>query len=143
LTVQVRYSEDSDRMLRTFICEDNKGQFKKGMLQEYLDRAVIEYVVAHKGHSTHTQFIKENETKELKERIAKWLIGEPYKYDPSLQTVLESHLKEAIRVIDGVRDERSVKSRIDALLAIGVKRISHTRPRQYSFEPEIWQEQGI
>jgi hypothetical protein len=143
LTVLYKVSEGADKILRAFICEQEKGQFKKGMLMEYLERAVLEYVAGHKGHSTHTQFIKENESKELKERVGKWLIGEPYRYDPSLQTVLESHLKEAIRTIEGIRDDRTVKNRIDTLLTIGVKRVSHTKPRQYSFEAEIWQEQGI
>jgi hypothetical protein len=139
LTTHYLLPETTDKLLRAFICEKEKGQFKKGMLMEYVNRAVLHYIVNEKGHSTHTHFVKVDATKQLKERVEKWLIQKGY--DPSLKTVSDSHLKEAIRTIEGVRDSRTVKNRIEALLTCGVKRVvNFDKPTQYDFEAELWQE---
>lgn len=79
-----------------------------------------------KGGHTHTHtntFSKEGKTKELKEQVEDWLVANK-RYDVSLNTVSEIHLKEAIRAIEKVTDRRSVKDRIESLLACGVKRFT-------------------
>jgi hypothetical protein len=140
LTIQLRLPERTYDMLKLFICESEKCQFKKGMIMEYVNRAVLEMISSGKGHSTHTQFVKHDETRQLKERIIKWLFGEPYRYT-DLKKVNEFHVKQAIRTIEGVRDSRTVKNRIEALLTCGVRKIvNYDKPPQYDFEPEIWQE---
>jgi hypothetical protein len=145
LTARYRVPEGTDELLRRFISNEENGVFKKGMIMEYVNRAILHYISCEKGHSTRAQhFIKENETMLLKERVSKWLMGEPYKYT-GLQNVSEKHLKEAVRVVEGVRDRRAVKDRIDSLLVCGVKKVvndkSYYKTNQYDFQPEIWQEE--
>lgn len=142
MTTHYLLPEDTDKLLRSFICEEEKGQFKKGMLMEYLNRAVLHYIATQKGHSTHSQSIKENETRQLKEGLSKWLFTK-YNYS-SLQKISEKHLKEGIRAIEGIRDSRSVNNRIESLLVCGIKKVvefsDEVKLIRYEFEPEIWQE---
>lgn len=99
-----------------------KGQYSKGMIMDFVDKAVLNMLAIERGEAdfrnggnTHTHF--PSKALELRNRIIEWLKTN-YKYeDLEAVTIAKPMLVNAIIATEGCTDRRTVTSRIDLLIS--------------------------
>jgi hypothetical protein len=128
--LKVWVSRSCLKNIRTLI-QAKYPKYIKGLLSLEVENAINRYTSAERKGlpdvSTHTQITKsgrqfitvkqENSHQralELNKRVANWLMAKPYEY-ASLKNVLDKHLKEAIMVVEDVKDKRTLDNRIRLL----------------------------
>jgi hypothetical protein len=151
LTVLHALPDDVDKEWRTFISETHKGQFRKGLLMEELVNAIKCYMATKKSnkytttqYTTSTQRITKQEAIEVKNKIIEWMLtpgSNPNRPNTALfvgqgdpRFIVERHLKEAIKIVTGKVDKRTVGNWIRRLEVFEC--IKWEGPHRYEFLTE-------
>ena len=114
-SVTLKISRRTYKLIKLFISEREKGIFKKGMIREVVENAVLRHITQ---HDTHAHFHKDSskmKALDLKQKIIDHLISK-YRYE-SLDSVriAKRQLMEAIIAVEGCTDSRAINGRINLL----------------------------
>jgi hypothetical protein len=101
-----------------------KGQYSKGMIMEFVDKAVIHMLATERAeansrntHSTHTHFTPK--VLELRNKIIDHLTAK-YNYENLGEvTIAKPMLEKAIMAVEEIHDQRTVRDRIKMLESKG------------------------
>jgi hypothetical protein len=128
LGYKVSYLARVDRTLRTFLSDKNKGQFRKGMLSEFADNAIMRLIAIERGLiedkklvNTHTQ----NESKDQKlndeySKIRAAMIREMSAMGIDPNKRLEKHQLDSLIIKCTKIKARSLENKRKELIAYGV-----------------------
>jgi hypothetical protein len=126
----VRMSLSVSNKLKEFVRKTKGKDFRLGDYMETLDKAAMEYITNRNKntttqYTTSTQRITKQEVVEVKNKIIEWMLtpgSNPNRANTSLfegegepKYIVEKHLKEAIKIVTGKVDKRTVDNWIKRL----------------------------